>query len=79
MSEYTSIADYANDPLGLWVKLVDIRHKDLLGRERQIHNEIVNNWADRERALMDREREQQQVAEERLHLAVARIEWEASL
>ena len=75
----TSIADYANDPLGLWVKLTDIRHKDLLGRERQIHGDSVDRWADRERALMDREREQQQVAEERLHMAVARIEWEASL
>ena len=75
----TSIADYANDPLRLWVKLTDIRHKDLLGWERQIHGDSVDRWADRERALMDREREQQQVAEERLHMAVARIEWEASL
>ena len=75
----TSIADYANDPLGLWVKMVDIRHKDLLGREREIHGDSVDRWADRERALMDREREQQQGIEERLHMAVARIEWEASL
>ena len=75
----TSIADYANDPLVLWVKLTDIRHKDLLGWERQIHDDSVSHWADRERALMDREREQQQGIEERLHMAVARIEWEASL
>ena len=75
----TSIPDYANDPLGLWVRMVDIRHKELLGRERQIHDDSVSHWAERARALMDREREQQQVAEERLHIAVARIEWEASL
>ena len=75
----TSIADYANDPLGLWARMVDIRHKELLGRERQIHGDSVDRWAERARGLMDRERKQQQVAEERLQMAVARIEWEASL
>ena len=78
MSRYTCIEDYASGSADLSLRLLDIEIRELAGARRREWWAGIDRWAAEERQTAERERVATQTAQERLHLAVARIEWEVS-
>ena len=74
----TCIEDYEPGSADLSLRMLDLEIKENAAVRRREVWACIDQWAADTQREAERERAASQTAQERLHLAVARIEWEVS-